>query len=176
MYHVIIAGVNVWDVDGRQYFDFLSAYSAVNQVRTLVLVLLSSRIDTLSHIIPSLGFIAAGALPSPSRASHARTGAFCRGIVPTSDSRLPSPFTPPLRSVAEFCECQAERLTLTSRAFHNDMLGEYSEFITNYFGFDRVLPMNTGVEACESAVKLCRRWGYDVKGVPKDQTTMVRCA
>jgi len=68
---------------------------------------------------------------------------------------------------------QAQKLTLTSRAFHNDALGEYSEYITNYFGYDRVLPMNTGVEGGETAIKLARRWGYDVKGIPKDQAKVI---
>lgn len=61
---------------------------------------------------------------------------------------------------------QAQKLTLASRAFHNDSLGEYAEFVTSYFGYDRVLPMNTGVEGGETAIKLARRWGYDVKGIP----------
>jgi len=98
-------GVHVWDVDGTKYFDFLSAYSAVNQ----------------GHCHPKI-----------------------------------------IRALVE----QAQRLTLTSRAFHNDLLGEYSRFATEYFGFDRLLPMNTGVEGGETAVKLARRWGYDVKGIP----------
>jgi len=97
-------GTKVWDVDGKEYFDFLSAYSAVNQ----------------GHCHPKI----IGALVD-----------------------------------------QAQRLTLTSRAFHNDALGEYVKFATDYFGFDRLLPMNTGVEAGETAIKLARRWGYDVKGV-----------
>lgn len=97
-------GTRVWDVDGREYFDFLSAYSAVNQ----------------GHCHPKI----VGALVD-----------------------------------------QAQKLCLTSRAFHNDALGEYSQFITNYFGYDRVLPMNTGVEGGETAIKLARRWGYAVKGI-----------
>lgn len=68
---------------------------------------------------------------------------------------------------------QAQKLTLTSRAFHSDALGEYSKFVTEYFGFDRVLPMNTGVEACETAIKLARRWGYQVKGIAEDQARVV---
>ena len=68
---------------------------------------------------------------------------------------------------------QAQKLTLTSRAFHNDALGEYSEFITKYFGYDRVLPMNTGVEGGETAIKLARRWGYDVKGIPNNQAKVI---
>ena len=70
---------------------------------------------------------------------------------------------------------QASRLALTSRAFHNDVLGRYEQFVTSYFGYDRVLPMNTGVEGGETAVKLCRRWGYDVKGIPENQATMLFC-
>lgn len=65
--------------------------------------------------------------------------------------------------------------TLTSRAFHNNVLGEYERFVTEFFGFDRVLPMNTGVEGGETAIKLCRRWGYDVKGIPADQATVLFC-
>lgn len=68
---------------------------------------------------------------------------------------------------------QAAKLTLTSRAFHNDALGEYARFITSYFGYDRVLPMNTGVEACETAVKLCRKWGYQKKKIPADQAKII---
>ena len=68
---------------------------------------------------------------------------------------------------------QAEKLSLTSRAFHNDVLGEYTKFVTEMFGFDRVLPMNTGVEGGETAIKLCRRWGYDVKGIPENQATVL---
>ena len=70
---------------------------------------------------------------------------------------------------------QASKLTLTSRAFHSDLLGEYSKFITDYFGYDRVLPMNTGVEAVETAIKLCRRWGYAVKGIPENQAKIIVC-
>uniref|UniRef100_A0A7S1WR68 Ornithine aminotransferase n=1 Tax=Alexandrium catenella TaxID=2925 RepID=A0A7S1WR68_ALECA len=98
-------GVHVWDIDGKRYYDFLSAYSAVNQ----------------GHCHPKI-----------------------------------------ISALVE----QAKRLTLTSRAFHNDVLGEYSRFATEYFGFDRLLPMNTGVEGGETAIKLARRWGYDVKGIP----------
>src|SRR5664279_6254496 len=68
---------------------------------------------------------------------------------------------------------QAQRLTLTSRAFHNDQFGEYSRFITSYFGYDKVLPMNTGVEAVETAIKLARRWGYDVKGIQENKARIV---
>ncbi|HUP12006.1 MAG TPA: ornithine--oxo-acid transaminase [Niastella sp.] len=71
---------------------------------------------------------------------------------------------------------QAQQLTLTSRAFYNDALGEYAQFITQYFGFDKVLPMNTGVEAVETAIKLCRRWGYTVKGIPENKATIVVCS
>jgi len=75
--------------------------------------------------------------------------------------------------IVETMTKQAATLSLTSRAFHNDALGEYSEFVTKFFDFDRVLPMNTGVEACETAVKLARRWGYQVKGIPQDQARVV---
>ncbi|HEX4887293.1 MAG TPA: ornithine--oxo-acid transaminase [Luteibaculaceae bacterium] len=105
-------GAKVWDVDGKEYFDFLSAYSAVNQ----------------GHCHPKI--------------------------------------------VAALVE-QAQKLTLTSRAFHNDILGEYERFVTQYFGFDRVLPMNTGVEGGETAIKLARRWGYRVKGIPSEQARIV---
>jgi ornithine--oxo-acid transaminase len=70
---------------------------------------------------------------------------------------------------------QAQRLTLTSRAFHSDLLGEYAAFVTNYFGYDKVLPMNTGVEAVETAIKLCRKWAYEIKGVPDGQAVIVVC-
>ena len=70
---------------------------------------------------------------------------------------------------------QAQKLTLTSRAFHNDLLGEYAKFITNYFGYDKVLPMNTGVEAVETAIKLCRKWAYEVKNVPANKATIIVC-
>ncbi|NNF02006.1 MAG: ornithine--oxo-acid transaminase [Bacteroidia bacterium] len=105
-------GVHVWDVDGNQYYDFLSAYSAVNQ----------------GHCHPKI----VGALKD-----------------------------------------QAEKLTLTSRAFHNDILGEFCKFMTEYFGYDRVLPMNSGVEADETAVKLCRKWAYEVKGIAANQAKIV---
>jgi ornithine--oxo-acid transaminase len=68
---------------------------------------------------------------------------------------------------------QAEQIALTSRAFHNDALGEYAKFMTEYFGYERMLPMNTGVEAWETACKLARRWGYDVKGIPANQARLV---
>jgi ornithine--oxo-acid transaminase len=71
---------------------------------------------------------------------------------------------------------QAQRLTLTSRAFHSELLGEYAKFITTYFGYDKVLPMNTGVEAVETAIKLCRRWGYAVKGIPENEAVIVVCS
>ena len=68
---------------------------------------------------------------------------------------------------------QAQKLTLTSRAFHSDQLAEYAQFITKYFGYDKVLPMNTGVEAVETAIKLARRWGYDVKGIPENKARII---
>jgi len=108
---VVIArgkGVHVWDVDGKQYLDFLSAYSAVNQ----------------GHCHPK---------------------------------------------IIQALHQQSEVLTLTSRAFYNNILGEYEEFITKLFGYDRVLPMNTGVEGGETAIKLARKWGYEVKGIPQNQ-------
>ncbi len=105
-------GVFVWDVEGKRYYDFLSAYSAVNQ----------------GHCHPRI-----------------------------------------IQALVE----QAHKLTLTSRAFHNSQLGIYAEFITHYFGYDRVLPMNTGVEAVETAVKLARRWGYRIKGVPDGQAKII---
>lgn len=105
-------GVYVWDVDGKRYYDFLSAYSAVNQ----------------GHCHP--------------RIIHALTE-------------------------------QAQKLTLTSRAFYNSILGRYEEYITEYFGYDRVLPMNTGVEAVETAMKLVRKWGYEVKGIPEGRAKII---
>lgn len=101
-------GVFVWDVDGKKYYDFLSAYSAVNQ----------------GHCHPRI-----------------------------------------VNTIKE----QAETLTLTSRAFYNDVLGPYEKFITEYFGFDKILPMNTGAEAVETAIKVCRKWGYEKKGVSGNQ-------
>lgn len=71
---------------------------------------------------------------------------------------------------------QAQKLTLTSRAFHSDLLGEYAQFITSYFGYDKVLPMNTGVEAVETAIKLSRRWGYTVKGIEENKAKIIVCA
>ena len=107
-------GVFVWDVEGKKYFDFLSAYSAVNQ----------------GHCHPTI----VGALID-----------------------------------------QAQKLTLTSRAFYNDVLGEYEKYVTNYFGFDKVLPMNTGAEAVETAIKLCRKWGYEKKGVTENNAQIIVC-
>jgi ornithine--oxo-acid transaminase len=107
-------GVFVWDVEGRRYYDFLSAYSAVNQ----------------GHCHPRI----IGALKE-----------------------------------------QAETLTLTSRAFYNDQLGQYEKFITEFFGFDKVLPMNTGAEAVETAIKLARKWGYEKKGIPANKAKVVVC-
>lgn len=105
-------GIYVWDVEGKQYFDFLSGYSAVNQ----------------GHCHPRL---------------------------------------------VKVMQDQASKLTLTSRAFYNHLLGPYCAFITGYFGYDRVLPMNTGVEAGETAIKLARRWGYRCKGIPEDKARVV---
>jgi ornithine--oxo-acid transaminase len=70
---------------------------------------------------------------------------------------------------------QSQKLTLTSRAFHSDLLGEYARYITDFFGYDKVLPMNTGVEAVETAVKLCRKWGYEVKGIPENKAVIIVC-
>jgi len=107
-------GVYVWDVDGKKYYDFLSAYSAVNQ----------------GHCHPKI------------------VGAMVE---------------------------QAQKLTLTSRAFYNDKLGNYEEYVTNYFGFDKVLPMNTGAEAVETALKLCRKWAYEVKGIHENLAQIIVC-
>lgn len=109
------SGVHVWDVDNKQYFDFLSGYSAVNQ----------------GHCHPKI-----------------------------------------IAALAE----QAQTLTLTSRAFYNNLLGDYEKFITGYFGYDKVLPMNTGVEAVETALKLSRKWGYTVKGIPENQAKIIVCS
>src|SRR6185503_15380548 len=76
--------------------------------------------------------------------------------------------------VRSFIE-QSQKLTLTSRAFHNNILGEYEKFITGLFGYDKVLPMNTGVEAVETAIKLCRKWGYQIKGIPSNQAKIITC-
>lgn len=105
-------GVHVWDIDDKQYYDFLSGYSAVNQ----------------GHCHP--------------------------------------------RIIAALTE-QAQVLTLTSRAFHNNLLGEYEKYITAYFGYDKVLPMNTGVEGGETAIKLARRWGYTVKGIKENNAKII---
>lgn len=107
-------GVYVWDVEGKRYFDFLSAYSAVNQ----------------GHCHPKI-----------------------------------------VKALTD----QAQTLTLTSRAFYNDTLGVYEEYITSYFGFDKVLPMNTGAEAVETAIKLARKWGYEKKGVAENQAQIIVC-
>lgn len=107
-------GIFVWDVNGKRYFDFLSAYSAVNQ----------------GHCHPKI-----------------------------------------VKAMTD----QAKTLMLTSRAFYNNVLGEWEEYITEYFGYDKVLPMNSGAEADETALKLCRRWGYDVKGIPADQAKIIVC-
>lgn len=107
-------GVFVWDVEGKKYYDFLSAYSAVNQ----------------GHCHPKI----IGALTQ-----------------------------------------QAQTLTLTSRAFYNDALGPYEKFITEYFGFDKVLPMNTGAEAVETAIKIARKWGYEKKGIPEEHANIIVC-
>ncbi len=107
-------GVYVWDAEGKKYYDFLSAYSAVNQ----------------GHSHPRI----VGALRD-----------------------------------------QAETLALTSRAFYNNVLGEYEEYITKYFGFDKVLPMNTGAEAVETAIKLCRKYAYEEKGIPNGQAKIIVC-
>jgi len=107
-------GVHVWDVEGKQYYDFLSAYSAVNQ----------------GHCHPKI-----------------------------------------VNAMMD----QANRLTLTSRAFYNDALGPYEKFVTEYFGFDKVLPMNTGAEAVETAIKLCRKWAYEVKGINENDAKIIVC-
>lgn len=107
-------GVYVWDVEGKKYFDFLSAYSAVNQ----------------GHCHP--------------------------------------------RIVGAMTE-QAQKLTLTSRAFHNDILGKYEKFATEYFGFEKLLPMNTGAEAVETAIKISRKWAYEKKGVKEAEAKIIVC-
>ncbi len=108
-------GAKVWDAEGKEYFDFLSAYSAVNQ----------------GHCHPKI-----------------------------------------VNALTE----QAQKLTLTSRAFYNDVLGVYEKYITEYFGYDKVLPMNTGAEADETALKLARKWGYMKKGIPDNQAKIIVCA
>ena len=105
-------GVYLWDVEGKKYFDFLSAYSAVNQ----------------GHCHPKI--------------------------------------------ISALID-QSKKLTLTSRAFHNNVLGQYEKFITDFFGYDKVLPMNTGVEGGETAIKLARKWGYEVKKIPKDSAKII---
>ena len=105
-------GVYLWDVEGKKYFDFLSAYSAVNQ----------------GHCHPR---------------------------------------------ILETLTQQAGTLTLTSRAFYNDVLGPYEKFITEYFGYDKVLPMNTGVEAVETAIKIARKWGHETKGITENEATII---
>jgi ornithine--oxo-acid transaminase len=107
-------GVYVWDLEGKKYYDFLSAYSAVNQ----------------GHCHPHI----IGALVA-----------------------------------------QAQTLTLTSRAFYNDKLGSYEKFVTEFFGYHKILPMNTGAEAVETAVKICRKWAYERKGIPAEQAQIVVC-
>jgi ornithine--oxo-acid transaminase len=107
-------GPFVWDVDGKRYFDFLSAYSAVNQ----------------GHCHPDI-----------------------------------------IKALTE----QAKRLTLTSRAFYNSALGEYEEYVTKYFKYDKVLPMNSGAEADETAIKLCRKWAYKKKGISHDKAKIIAC-
>src|SRR5947209_5586490 len=101
-------GIFVWDVEGKKYYDFLSAYSALNH----------------GHNHPKI-----------------------------------------IHTLIE----QAKKLTLTSRAFYNNCLGEFEEYITDYFGYDKVLPMNTGAEGVETALKLCRRWAYEKKGVKENE-------
>ena len=107
-------GVYLWDVEVKKYFDFLSAYSAVNQ----------------GHCHPRI-----------------------------------------IQALID----QAKTLTLTSRAFYNDSLGLYEKYIADFFGFDKVLPMNTGAEAVETAIKLCRKWGYEVKGIAENQAKIIVC-
>lgn len=107
-------GVFVWDVEGKKYYDFLSAYSAVNQ----------------GHCHPKI-----------------------------VDAMIQ----------------QAKTLALTSRAFYNDVLGGYEKYVTEYFGFDKVLPMNTGAEAVETAIKLCRKWAYEVKGIEENEANIIVC-
>lgn len=107
-------GVYVWDVEGKRYYDFLSAYSAVNQ----------------GHCHPK---------------------------------------------IVQALVAQAQTLALTSRAFHNDVLGHYEKYITSIFGFDKVLPMNTGAEAVETALKLCRKWAYEKKGIAENEAIIVVC-
>jgi ornithine--oxo-acid transaminase len=107
-------GVFLWDIEGKRYYDFLSAYSAVNQ----------------GHCHPR---------------------------------------------IVSAMQQQAEKLTLTSRAFYNDVLGTYEQYITEFFSYQKVLPMNTGVEAVETAIKLCRKWAYEEKGVEQDKAAIIVC-
>jgi len=107
-------GPFVWDVEGKRYFDFLSAYSAVNQ----------------GHCHPKI-----------------------------------------IKALID----QATKLTLTSRAFYNSVLGEYEEYVTKYFGYDKVLPMNSGAEADETAMKLCRKWAYKKKGIKENNAKIIAC-
>ncbi|WP_090222576.1 ornithine--oxo-acid transaminase [Lutibacter maritimus] len=107
-------GVYVWDVEGKRYYDFLSAYSAVNQ----------------GHCHPK---------------------------------------------IIDALQKQATTLTLTSRAFYNDVLGKYEKYLTQYFGFDKVLPMNTGAEAVETAIKLCRKYAYEQKNIPENEAQIIVC-
>ncbi len=107
-------GVFVWDVEGKRYYDFLSAYSAVNQ----------------GHCHPRL---------------------------------------------VKAMQQQAEKLTLTSRAFYNSLLGEYAKFVCEHFGYEKMLPMNTGAEAVETAMKMARKWAYSKKGTPKNEAKIVVC-
>ncbi|HNT40711.1 MAG TPA: ornithine--oxo-acid transaminase, partial [Tenuifilaceae bacterium] len=107
-------GVYLWDTEGKKYYDFLSAYSAVNQ----------------GHCHPKI-----------------------------------------VKALTD----QAQLLTLTSRAFYNNVLGEFEEYVTKYFGYDKVLPMNTGAEGDETALKLCRRWAYDVKGIKDGEAKIIVC-
>ncbi len=107
-------GVFVWDVEGKKYYDFLSAYSSLNQ----------------GHCHPKI-----------------------------------------VNALIE----QSKNLTLTSRAFYNDILGKYEKYATEYFGFDKLLPMNTGAEAVETAIKLCRKWAYEVKGIEHNKAQIIVC-
>mgnify|MGYP003586115950 FL=1 len=107
-------GIFVWDVEGKRYFDFLAAYSAVNQ----------------GHCHPKI-----------------------------------------VKALTE----QASKLALTSRAFYNNVLGEWEEYVTRLFGYDKVLPMNSGAEADETALKLTRKWAYKIKGVPRNEARIVVC-
>lgn len=107
-------GVYVWDVEGKRYYDFLSAYSAVNQ----------------GHCHPR---------------------------------------------IVDALIAQSRKITLTSRAFYNDMLGRFEKYVTEYFGYDKVLPMNTGAEAVETAIKICRKWAYEKKGVAEEEAKIIVC-